>query len=73
LPPGAKSATIEMECVMASIKIRVPESWRVNVLAQGVLGNIEDKTIPPRPDRTQDAPTLVLTGSSVMSSVELEN
>ncbi|HZS53563.1 MAG TPA: DUF5668 domain-containing protein [Bryobacteraceae bacterium] len=73
LPPGAKSATVEVECVMASVEIRVPETWRVSVQAEGVLGNIEDRTIPPRPDPGLDPPTLVIRGSSVMGTVELEN
>lgn len=73
LAPGAKSATIEVECVLGSIEIRVPESWRVSVQAQGVLGNVEDKTIAPRMGRGEEAPALVITGSSVMGNVELEN
>jgi hypothetical protein len=35
------------------------------------LGNIEDKTIPP--NTGSSAPQLVITGSSVMGTVEIEN
>ncbi len=73
LAPGATSATVEVECVLGSIKVRVPEMWRVSVQAQSVLGNVEDRTLGPRVDKSQDAPTLIFTGSSVMSSLELEN
>lgn len=73
LPPGARSATIDVECIMGATKIRVPESWRVSIQAEGIMGNVEDKTIPPRIDKRDEAPTLIITGSSVMGTVEVEN
>jgi predicted membrane protein len=73
LPPGAKSATIEVECIMGATKIRIAENWRVSIQAQGIMGNVEDKTIPPRADIRDQTPTLVITGSAVMGTVEVEN
>jgi len=73
LSPGARSATLEVECIMGATKIRVPESWRVSIQAEGIMGNVEDKTIPPRLDKREEAPTLIITGSSVMGTVEVEN
>jgi predicted membrane protein len=73
LPPGAKSVTIEVECVLGVTNIRVPESWKVCIRAQGVLGNVEDKTLPTRDEKGDSAPTLVIAGSSIMGNVELQN
>jgi predicted membrane protein len=73
LPTGARSATIEVECILGATTIRVPESWKVGVQAQGIMGNVEDKTIPPRADKAESAPVLIVTGSCVMGQVELEN
>lgn len=73
MAPGARSATIEVECIMGGTKIRVPETWRVSIQAEGIMGNVEDKTIPPRPDQRDHAPTLIITGSAVMGTVEVEN
>ena len=70
LPTGVASATVDVYALFGAIKIRIPETWRVNVLAAGVLGNVEDKSIPPN---MGSAPELVVTGSSVFGTVEIEN
>ena len=37
----------------------------------GILGNFEDKTIPP--NTGQDTPTLIITGFSIFGAVEIED
>ncbi len=68
-----KSAIVDVDCVFGAIHIRAPETWRVNVQATGVLGNVEDKTIPPRSVGGIDPPVLIITGQAVFASVEVEN
>jgi hypothetical protein len=72
-PPGVQSATLSIECVLASVEIRLPDTWRVVVQAHTVLANVEDKTIPPRADGNENVPSLIIAGTPVLSSVELEN
>ena len=64
-------ATIDVTAIFAATKIRVPSSWRVQLNGAAVLGNFEDKTIPPNTGR--DAPTLIITGHSIFASVEIED
>ncbi len=67
----ATSAVLNVNAVFGSIKIRAPQNWRVHVSGAGILGNFEDKTIPP--NNGPDAPVLVITGFSIFSSVEIED
>jgi hypothetical protein len=66
-----RSATVEVRVTFGAVKIRIPEAWRVSMPASSILGNIEDKTIPPTTGT--ETPWLVITGYSVLSSVEIEN
>ncbi len=66
-----RTAALEIRAVFGAAKIRVPESWRVNVVGTSILGSYEDKTIPPNVG--PNAPTLVITGFALFSSVEIEN
>jgi predicted membrane protein len=68
--PG-RSATVEVRATFGAVKIRIPETWRVSMPASSILGNIEDKTIPPTTGT--ETPWLVITGYSALSSVEIEN
>jgi len=67
----ARSATVEVRATFGGVKFRVPETWRVSVPALSILGNIEDKTIPPTTGT--ETPWLVIAGYSAFSSVEIEN
>jgi Domain of unknown function (DUF5668) len=68
----ADPVTLETTCVLGSIKLRIPETWRISVLGVPVMGAYEDKTIPvSRPDAITG--TLVITGSCVLGSVEIES
>ncbi len=66
-----RSAVINVVAVFGATKIRVPQNWRVAVSGAGILGNFEDKTIPP--NTGPDAPTLIITGYSIFGSVEIED
>jgi len=71
ITPEDRSAVLNVTAVFGAAKIRVPQSWRVSVSGAGILGNFEDKTIPP--NTGPDAPTLIITGLSLFSSVEIED
>jgi Domain of unknown function (DUF5668)/Cell wall-active antibiotics response 4TMS YvqF len=71
MPEGKKTAYLNANAVMGAIKLRVPESWRVLWNGDNVMGAFEDKTIPP--NTGTDAPQLVVTGSSVMGTIEIES
>ena len=66
-----RRAILNVTAVFGAAKIRVPQNWRVHVTGAGILGNFNDKTIPP--NTGPDAPTLVITGSSIFSQVEIED
>lgn len=67
-----KTATIDANAVFGSVKIRVPDNWRIDIQGAAVLGAYADKTIPPTaPD--SETRTLIITGYAVFGSVEIEN
>jgi hypothetical protein len=66
-----RTATLDIKAVCAGVKLRVPETWRVNIIGASVFGAYEDKTIPP--NTGPNSPTLVITGHSIFASVEVEN
>jgi len=68
---GRKSVQIEVEAIMGHIALRVPDAWRVIWKGDNLLGNFEDRTIPP--NTGADAPELVLTGACTMGSIEIES
>jgi predicted membrane protein len=65
------TASIEVALTMASIKLQIPQEWRVVIHGSAHLGNIEDKTIPQA--KLKETGTLVVTGYVVLGSVEIEN
>lgn len=73
IPLPGNQAVINIHCIFGAVKIRVPETWRVSIQGVGVFGTYEDKTIPSRPSDALDAPSLIITGNSVFSAVEIEN
>jgi hypothetical protein len=63
---------LEVSSVMGGIKIRIPDTWRLSIATAPVLSGLEDRTAPiTRPDFITG--TLVITGSIVLSGVEIEN
>ena len=68
----AGSATIEVVTVFGSVKLRIPETWRLGLIGTPVFGSYEDKTLLQA--RVEGpVPTLTITGSCVFGSVEIEN
>jgi hypothetical protein len=71
MPEGQKVAYLDANALMGAIKLRVPETWRIVWNGANVMGAFEDKTIPP--NTGADAPQLIVTGSTVMGSIEVES
>jgi predicted membrane protein len=70
LLPG-QTAYLEVSAILGSAKIRVPSSWRIQIHGTGIMGTYEDKTVPTMIG--PDSPILIITGSSFMSAVEIED
>ncbi len=71
IPALTTSVVVNTTAVFGSIKLRVPSNWRVHISGMSILGNFEDKTIPPNIGAA--APVLVVSGISLFSSVEIED
>ncbi len=65
------ATVVNVTAVFGATKIRVPDEWRIHVNGASILGNFEDKTVPPNTGR--DAPMLVITGLAILGSVEIED
>lgn len=65
--------TVHVECVFGSVKIRMPQTWRVEVRVEGVFGSFEDKTIPATTPPGFQSVLLILSGSYIFGSVEVDN
>jgi predicted membrane protein len=68
--PG--SATLDVTAIFSSVKLRIPEHWRVRIAGAAIMGAYEDKTIP-QAIADPVSPVLVITGTNVGSAVEIEN
>ena len=71
IPEPGNPVILDISAIFGAVKIRVPEVWRVTINGAGILGNYEDKTVPPV--LSSNAPTLVITGYSIFSNVEVED
>lgn len=71
IPGPERSAVVDVNVIFGAVKLKIPETWRLAIHGAGVLGTFEDKTIPRPP--SLDAPSLILTGYSIFSAVEVEN
>lgn len=72
ISPVDKFVTVDANAVFGSVKIRVPENWRIDIKGVAVLGSYTDKTMPPATPDWQ-TPVLTITGYSVFGSVEIDN
>lgn len=70
-PEGKNQVVIEANAILGAIKLRIPETWRVVWNGVNVLGNFEDKTIPPITGSA--APQLIMTGALVLGEIVVEN
>jgi predicted membrane protein len=68
---ATRSAELDVKVYFGAVKIRIPETWRLNLNGSSILGVFEDKTVPP--NTGADAPVIVITGYSAFSAVEIEN
>ena len=68
--PG-QTVYLEVSAILGAAKIRVPENWRVRINGAGLMGNYEDKTVPAAAG--VDAPTLFVSGYSILGAVEIED
>ena len=71
MPLGRNIIFLDVNAIMGSIKLRIPSSWRVVWNGAAIMANFEDKTVPPISGMA--APQLILTGYSVMATVEVES
>ncbi|HZQ55772.1 MAG TPA: DUF5668 domain-containing protein [Bryobacteraceae bacterium] len=71
IPGPERSAVVDVNVIFGAVKLKIPETWRLSIHGAGVLGTFEDKTIPRPP--ALDAPSLIVTGYSIFSAVEIEN
>ncbi|MBV9265759.1 MAG: hypothetical protein JO061_06290 [Acidobacteriaceae bacterium] len=63
---------LEVVAVLGTVKLRIPESWRLTIIGTPVLGSYEDKTIPQARVEALNG-RLLVSGSCVLGSVEIEN
>jgi predicted membrane protein len=63
---------LEIVSVLGSVKLRIPESWRVSIVGTPVLGSYEDRTIPQARDDVFRG-NLMVSGSCVLGSIEIDN
>jgi predicted membrane protein len=68
-----RTIVIEANAVFGGVEIRIPETWKLNLLGTAVFGTYEDKTIPPRPEPGVVLPTLVIRGGAAFGSVIIRN
>ncbi|MEO8217206.1 MAG: DUF5668 domain-containing protein [Acidobacteriota bacterium] len=66
----AREAVIDVVAFWGGIEIRVPRTWRVENQVTEILGGFSDRTVAPI---GEDAPRLVIRGSSIMSGIEVKN
>ena len=66
------SATLDVNCVMGEIALRVPPDWSVRIDSSAVMGEAKDAR-PRSPDAQSAAPDLIITGAVVMGSLKIED
>ena len=71
---GAPSptATLDVNCVMGEIALRVPPDWSVRIDSSAVMGEAKDER-PRSLDAQSAAPDLIITGAVVMGSLKIED
>ena len=71
---GAPSptATLDVNCVMGEIALRVPPNWSVRIDSSAVMGEAKDER-PRSLDAQSAAPDLIITGAVVMGSLKIED
>jgi len=68
---GEGTSVIEVKCIMASVEIRVPPDLRVENEVEAVLGSADIRRNAPTA-AAPGAPTIRITGSAFLGSVEIK-
>lgn len=68
---GEGTSVIEVKCIMANVEIRVPPDLRVENEVEAVLASADIRRHAPTV-AAPDAPTVRVTGSSFLGSVEIK-
>ncbi|HEX7483849.1 MAG TPA: DUF5668 domain-containing protein [Candidatus Saccharimonadales bacterium] len=65
-----KEATLNVFSMMGGLEIKVPEGWAVRTKVSPILGGVENKAMSlDKPG----APVLTITGSAIMSGIEIKH
>jgi cell wall-active antibiotic response 4TMS protein YvqF len=64
--------TLEIHALMSGLELIVPRGWRVISEVSCVMGTVEDHTEHPADDQSPRA-TLILTGATIMASLEIKH
>ena len=65
-------ASLDVNCVMGEIALRVPPDWSVRIDSSAVMGEAKDAR-PRSPAAQSAAPDLIITGAVVMGSLKIED
>jgi predicted membrane protein len=71
--PGHHRIVLDITATFGGVELKIPESWKVAIQGVAVFGAYEDKTVPPRPETSAQAPELVITGNVIFGAVNIEN
>lgn len=66
------SATLDLTCVFAGVKLIVPANWEVNSELVSAFGSVEDKR-PVQPKTEGPVKTLILKGSVFFGGIDIRN
>ena len=64
--------SLDVNCVMGEIALRVPPDWSVRIDSSAVMGEAKDER-PRSPAAQSAAPDLIITGAVVMGSLKIED
>ena len=67
----SENPVLNVSVFMGGVELRVPGEWVINVNGSPVLGGIEYSG--PRPDATEDAPTLTINASVAFGGLEIKS
>jgi hypothetical protein len=62
-----RMATLRLRAVMGGVEVIVPETWRVEAIAQVIMGDLVNRTHPD--DLIETAPLLLVDATAVMGGV----
>jgi hypothetical protein len=66
-------AVVEVACVLGGGEIRIPETWKLVIVADAVAGGVSDETHHPIDDPAKPPKRLILRGAAVFGGVVVRN